>query len=396
MRHIQTTKALIEGCFSYECEIAQYIVFGKGKIFSLVAIMILMATKMATLDKVLDSSLLMKSKPKIELSRVPKLVMAFYHNWYGSVDGPCGQWMHWDSVIWITNTMQVIGKHDPNNFSDPNRRDIGATNYPLKGLYDSRDPDIIRWHIKLARETGIDVFVVDWWGDTSREDISDVNMKVMMDINEKEDLGMQFCILFDGLWVQPQPPSLDETIARLEYAIKKYGNRTSYLKLEGSPVIFTYSTQVYSANIWSEIINKVRNDGYSALFFSDAFSEEYADVFDGLQNYAPPGLFEPNQDFTKAYKTVAQLAKNRNEPYGFDVMPGYDDTKVRQPGRILSRENGATYKKLWEAVLSSGSQWALVTSWNEWHEGTEIEPSIEHGYRYIELTKKYSRIFKKR
>ena len=341
-----------------------------------------------------NSSLPPVPKPKIDLSKVPRLVMAFYHDWYGSPTGPSGQWMHWNHPVWVTSTGEVIRTHDPNNFFAPNRRDIGATNYPLKGPYDSRDPELIRWHIELARETGIDVFVVDWWGDTGGQEISDVNMKAIMDLNEKEGLGIRFCILFDGLWGHPQPPPVDTAIARLEYAIKKYGNRTSYLKLEGSPAIFTYATQVYPASTWSEIINKIRRDGYSALFFSDAFSEEYADAFDGLQTYSPPGLFDPNQDFEKAYKSAAQLAKKRGEPCGFNVIPGYDDTKVRQPGRVLPREDGATYEKLWKAVLSSGCQWALITSWNEWHEGTEIEPSMEHGHRYLEMTKTFSKIFK--
>ena len=339
-----------------------------------------------------SSSLILK--PKIILSKVPRLVMAFYHNWYGSPAGPSGQWMHWNHPVWLTSTGEVIKTHDPEKFLSPNRRDIGATNYPLKGPYDSRDPEIIRWHIKLASETGVDVFVVDWWGDAGGKEISDVNMKAIMDLNEKEKLGMRFCILFDGLWTEKQPPPLDTTVARIEYAIKKFGKRPSYFRVGDSPAIFTYATQVYPASTWSEIIGRVRRDGYSALFFSDAFSDEYAEVFDGLQTYSPPGLFEPNQDFGKAYKNAAQLAVSRGEPYGFNVIPGYDDTKVRQPGRILPREDGATYEKLWKAVLSSGCQWALITSWNEWHEGTEIEPSIELGDRYLEMTKTFSKIFK--
>jgi len=356
--------------------------------------MILMATVMVTLGNAFNSSPYLVSKPKIDLSKVLRLVMSFYHDWYGNPAGPSGQWIHWDHPIWVTSTGQEIGRHDPNSFVDFNRRDIGATNYPLKDAYDSRDPEIIRWHIKLAREVGIDVFVVDWWGDASSQEVSDVNMKVLMDINEEENLGMKFCILFDGLWGHPQPPSLDITISRLKYAIRKYGNRPSYLKVEGLPVIFIYSTEVYTANSWSKIFYKIRRDGYSALFFSDAFNEEYANVFDGLQNYAPPGLFVPNQDFTKAYLNIAQLAKNRREPFGFAVIPGYDDTKVRQPGRVVSRENGATYNKTWKAVLSSGCQWALICTWNEWHEGTEIEPSMEYGHYYLELTKHYTQIFK--
>jgi Glycosyltransferase WbsX len=31
--------------------------------------------------------------------------------------------------------------------------------------------------------------------------------------------------------------------------------------------------------------------------------------------------------------------------------------------------------------------WILVSTWNEWHEGSEIEPSLEHGHRYLDMTR---------
>jgi hypothetical protein len=29
----------------------------------------------------------------------------------------------------------------------------------------------------------------------------------------------------------------------------------------------------------------------------------------------------------------------------------------------------------------------FITTFNEWHEGTQLEPSVEHGDRYITLTR---------
>jgi hypothetical protein len=36
---------------------------------------------------------------------------------------------------------------------------------------------------------------------------------------------------------------------------------------------------------------------------------------------------------------------------------------------------GARYDELWTAALAAGADVVSITSWNEWHEGTQIEPA---------------------
>ncbi len=78
------------------------------------------------------------------------------------------------------------------------------------------------------------------------------------------------------------------------------------------------------------------------------------------------------------------------------IGPGYDDRAV--PGRttpVRSRDNGGFYEAAWRKAVRSGRNIVLVETWNELHEGTEICASGEHGRKYIELTARYSRIFKR-
>jgi hypothetical protein len=47
-----------------------------------------------------------------------------------------------------------------------------------------------------------------------------------------------------------------------------------------------------------------------------------------------------------------------------------------------SRRNGQTYDNLWAAALAAIPDIVTITSFNEWGEGTEIEPAVpRHGYR---------------
>ncbi|MFW6109416.1 MAG: glycoside hydrolase family 99-like domain-containing protein, partial [archaeon] len=70
------------------------------------------------------------------------------------------------------------------------------------------------------------------------------------------------------------------------------------------------------------------------------------------------------------------------------VTPGYDDTKIRVNGTKISREGNETYRKYWRPIHEYSLDWVLITSWNEWHEGTEIEPSRENGYSALYETRK--------
>jgi hypothetical protein len=46
---------------------------------------------------------------------------------------------------------------------------------------------------------------------------------------------------------------------------------------------------------------------------------------------------------------------------------------------VARGEAGERYLASWEAALAAQPDWIMITSWNEWFEGTSVEPSIGHG-----------------
>jgi len=77
------------------------------------------------------------------------------------------------------------------------------------------------------------------------------------------------------------------------------------------------------------------------------------------------------------------------------IGPGYDDRAV--PGRTTprrDRENGRFYEYSWLEAIRSGRRIVLLETWNEMHEGTDICRSKEYGSQYLNLTRKYARLFK--
>ena len=72
-----------------------------------------------------------------------------------------------------------------------------------------------------------------------------------------------------------------------------------------------------------------------------------------------------------------KLAREHGRIACVTVIPGYDDTKIRKPGLKADRLDGQVYRVLWDKAIKAKPDWVLITSWNEWHEGSEIEPSLE-------------------
>jgi hypothetical protein len=63
--------------------------------------------------------------------------------------------------------------------------------------------------------------------------------------------------------------------------------------------------------------------------------------------------------------------------------------------RKYDRMNGKVYEEQWKVVLETNPDMVMVTTFNDWNEGTEIEPSIEHGFKYMDITRVYSWLYKK-
>ena len=80
------------------------------------------------------------------------------------------------------------------------------------------------------------------------------------------------------------------------------------------------------------------------------------------------------------------FAENLGRISAVTVIPGYDDTKIRKPGLKVKRLDGELYRQMWDMAIRLVPDWVLITSFNEWHEGSEIETSLEHGDLYVDFT----------
>ena len=153
------------------------------------------------------------------------------------------------------------------------------------------------------------------------------------------------------------------------------------------------------AKHWAMIDNKPIVLLYAAAFaknhdqtFVDYTKENFAKDFGGRVPYlAPQNSWNVKGDNTCGWGGALGLIRTGIAELG----PGYDDTAVygRTP-LIAKREGGKFYEDNWKKFLRAPSNFVMLETWSEFHEGTDICESKEYGRQYIDLTRKYADLFK--
>lgn len=307
----------------------------------------------------------------------PKQVLSFYYGWYGNPQ-VSQQWHHWKDVDEAKKTI------------------ASSTNWPKLGAYDCHDPKVVEQQYRWARNAGLTGFIVTWW---RIGDFHDKGIPLMLDSARKH--RMSVTVYYET--VPPRgAPTVSGAVDDILYIFNKYGSHPAWLKVDGKPVIFVYGRAVNEIKLegWKDVIRQVNaKHPAGGVFIGDRITPEAAAIFDGIHTYNPTGKTagrDPaalrewaNTNYPEAVKIAGDKISC------VTVIPGYDDHKLdrKEPRPITDRHSGQTYDILWQEAIAANPDWILITSWNEWHEGSEIEPSLEDGDRALKQTTKHARRF---
>ncbi|MGW3622041.1 ThuA domain-containing protein [Streptomyces sp. NPDC000880] len=284
-------------------------------------------------------------------------VHLFYYPWYGSPAGQ-GSWRHWQQ-----------GGHTPPD-------DIGADLYPALGPYDSGDvAGAVDQHMKWVAQSGAGVIVYSWWG---RGGYEDTLARRVMDAAQRQGVKVAWHIEpYSGRTAQ----SVVEDITYLNqtygshpafYRDAAHGNRSAFYIFESLRITdWTALDQVTpTSSVLAQTTDTTKIAHFSGLY-----------TYDGIAGATAPG-----------WKQAGDYAKAHNLIWAPSVAPGYVDDRA-VPGNTtptLGRVDGATYDKEWsnalDPAIGGSPTWVSVTSFNEWHEGSSIEPASSnpppgHGYQ---------------
>lgn len=309
--------------------------------------------------------------------------------------------------------------HDPNSVRPDGKRDIASVYYPLIGPYDSGDDSVIEYHMRLAQASGIDVFVVDWYGTKNFYDFPQQNRKFMnmMRIAERMNFGIAVDYDVTKFYVGEPGQSISKVLIPnrsealqaihddLAYVIQKFGGSPSYLKFDGKPVIFAFSNYDLEPRNWGDIFESLRKQGLDAFYVDMQGNTNYYPYFRGFfpwiwADAIAKGQIDSVSYINKAARRLAEFAQGRSISWGLAVWPGFDDSAVGgwcyDRGVLkIGRMSGTLYNQTWKTALRSAPDWIFIITFNDWSEGTIIEPSLEFGYQYLYATAYFAGQLKK-
>ena len=176
-----------------------------------------------------------------------------------------------------------------------------------------------------------------------------------------------------------------------------------------------HNTHTTGRYVWDSITSYNRYEGRTNNETLDTYLQrlqhEYT-IYSNIKSTDTKNNEEINNENTKQVRLPVV-------PY---VQPGYDDSLIRSEEHISSiatrpiysrgGKDGTTYRQFWNVAMkllynnpcdetsttssssttttsSSNDNFVFISTFNEWHESTSIEPSYEWGTKYLELTKYY-------
>lgn len=272
--------------------------------------------------------------------------------------------------------------------------------------YDTQNRADVNRIINEAKAMGLDGFLASWQG---RDNFSDVGVRELLAAaSQRQDFSV-------GIYMEtrvansshshnqpPDPVYLKQWIRDLV----GYGNdpaNTSFLKMDGKPVIFVYWARDLSPTQWSQIFTELRQEGVDAYYIADYTGtdsgsyNDYLPVFDGMHIFNPsvyssiPWVLSTRSETTRTYNLLTDPSAPRKLWVG-TAVPGMNASRIG--GNVVDRAQGATYSSLWNSNLDAGADWVMISTWNDYLENTHIESSIAFGNLYGDLTSSFVTQFK--
>jgi hypothetical protein len=268
---------------------------------------------------------------------------------------------------------------------------------PLIGYYDSRDKDVVRWHMQCAKAAGVDAFLVSWWGGANVS--GKAFEQVILPAAEAEQFKVAMCselAQFHG--------DTARLAREMGTTLKRMTANPFYLRVEGKPVVYLYQVPydptltierfgILQRGIEAEtgpiywLFDKVTNAGNKMNI-----PKEWLAVPE-IQMFGFYGTFSIKREWKydrllSDYTRVVNAAHAAGKKICVPAHPGHDNSGFRPDDYfVMPRDNGETLRGYLRLATDAGADAIMLTSFNEWPETTVVVPSSSWAdpYQYLKI-----------
>lgn len=223
---------------------------------------------------------------------------------------------------------------------------------PSLGQYSS-DLGIAQAHIAMLRYAKCRAGIASWWGPQSP-----YSPRIDILLKAAEGTKFKWCLYYEREGYGDPSPA--ELVGDLDFA-RQWTAHPNYLRIKGKPVIFAYAASNDGAQMAARWEAASAGKWHVCLKLFHGFEDALAQP-DSWHEYAPAN---PISDF---------------RPYSVSVSPGF--AMSGQPVRL--ERDVDRFRADVKTMNESAAFWNLVTTFNEWGEGTAVEPALEYGTVYLD------------
>ncbi|MFA5292714.1 MAG: glycoside hydrolase family 99-like domain-containing protein [Phycisphaerae bacterium] len=319
-----------------------------------------------------------------------KKLMAHYMPWYQSLP-VSGFWgWHW--------TM--------NHYSPPTT--YASHYHPLFGPYDSSDPHVLASQALLMKFAGIDGMIADWYGIADFWDYGLIRDATNAFVPYIKAAGLEFSICYEDATVGNMlnngyfvPATRAMAVAHgqqvMQWLQTNYFTDSSYLKIDDRPVLLCFGPQFFTDAEWTTLFSVLNPKPhffplkYHFISYPTRTGEfDWPSPQSGTTPSSPTSSTSIINNLNSFYSRAGTY---HWEHYLAGAFPRFHDIYAEAGvgssyGYIDDQYAafGSTYSYTLERGLQSSADIVQLETWNDYGEGTIIEPTEEDGYIYLEIT----------
>jgi len=252
--------------------------------------------------------------------------------------------------------------------------------------------------------SGIDGVIVDWYGIEDFWDYGTINTSTKALFAAVQKAGLKFVICYEDQTIKHM---LDENHLKADEAIphaqkvmaylqSTWFNDPAYLKVSGRPLLFNFGPQYF------------KQDADWQAVFSNSSPQPLLITLDNIIGPSSPAAFPwppmwasqsgiLSTDLLQGYLDSFYLKASAWPIHVGGAFPGFHDiykeAGVGEGYGFLDARDGRTFRLTLQTALDHQPEMIQLITWNDYGEGTVIEPTVEFEYRYLEILQELNGVF---